>query len=79
MAQKLNSTEQNIHTDEMIVLPRNFRGVYFLVFFFYWFAPKHEIVPLAYSYHQEYINGGRVSNCTYTNGEHRWESNMTST
>ena len=28
---------------------------------------------------QEYINGERVSNCTYTSGEHLWESNMTST
>ena len=30
---------------------------------------------------QEYIKGGRVTvfNHTYTSGEHRWESNMTST
>ena len=28
--------------------------------------------------YQEYIKGGeRVSNGTYANGEHRWESNVT--
>ena len=41
----------------------------------------HEVITEYYNYYdivQEHIKGGRVSNCTYTSGEHHWECNMTS-